>query len=99
MTDAAAATDGTAVTRPRLIEYRDCTDDVCARQQVLETKQGARNTYELVHSTAGYECAGAAMRWTDEYYAVRFFDHALNAMYGKRFSKAEDAWKYLASRQ
>lgn len=85
-------------TMPRMIEYRDCTDEMHAKTEILETKQGMRNTYNLIHSTSGYECAGAAMRWTDEYYAVRFFDNVLNAMYGKRFSKLDEAKQYLEAR-
>lgn len=86
------------MTIPQIIEYRDCTDAMHAKQTTLETKQGARNTYNLIHSTAGYECAGAMMRWTNEYFAVRFFDNALNAVYGIRFDNQADARKFLASR-
>lgn len=86
-------------TMPRIIDYGQCTDDMHAKVTVLESRQIGRNEYKLIHSTAGYEAAGAAMRWTDEYYAVRWFDNALNAMYGKRFSTLAPAKQYLDSRQ
>lgn len=48
-------------------EYKDIKDDEFSKRTILASGMGSFNrNYDLVHKTAGYECAGSCARYTNE---------------------------------
>jgi hypothetical protein len=72
-------------------EYRD----ISAQEYAIRTElarswsDAVHGIVRLVHSTAGYEVAGSAARFTNEYFAVRF--QLGNATHGRRFKSEAEA--------
>src|SRR5690348_7658146 len=54
-----------------LAEYGELNETNKAQVTILDTVEGDRKTYSLIHSTPGFESAGSCARWTNGYYAVR----------------------------
>lgn len=69
----------------RVIEYSQVTDQNRARKVAIQQS----GKYTLSHSTQGYECAGSAARWTDEFWSVTFYMD--NALHGRRFTSEQAA--------
>lgn len=75
-----------------MIEYAQIPADSSTRvDQIAQgvMKQFRRDCY-LIHSTEGYEPAGSMARWTNEYYAVIFYD-ASGSRNGRRFKASDKA--------
>lgn len=74
-----------------IAEPRDIgRDDPRPIETVLNTKTGwGRAQVRLVAVTAGWACAGSAMRWDNGYYAV--FWEASGARHGSRYHTFDDA--------
>lgn len=72
---------------PRLVEYGDVLAGRAPRSDVTQHGEAfsarVRAVVQLVSATAGYEPAGAAMRWTDGFWAVWWEAHG--ARQGQRF--------------
>lgn len=60
-----------------------------SERETIDKVHTGRHTYYLVRATAGYEIAGSAMRWTDEYYAVEVWVDG--ARHGRRHKTLEEA--------
>lgn len=65
--------------------------DELSKIQVFNTKFNERGTeYKLLQSSAGYECAGSMMRYTEGYYACRYTLKD-GTQGGKRYKNFDDA--------
>ncbi len=79
-------------TKPYIAEYGDLTSADMATRTVIERGYihgGSFQSAELVLSSAGYECAGSAARWTDGYWSVETYFNG--ARHGRRFKTEADA--------
>lgn len=72
-----------------MIEYRNVPAGAMAKRTVLACGLSARHrvTYELIYSTAGYECAGSCARETNEKWGAIFTDS--NGTTGGQWFKTE----------
>ncbi len=71
-----------------IAEYRDVEDKMATRT-VLATS----GKYRLMHSTAGYECAGSCARSTNEKWGVLFDDRGCS--HGQWFRTEPEAREHL----
>lgn len=70
-------------TYPKLAEAGTVPDTLRSVEKTVEARNAKGKTYWLTQATAGYEPAGAMLRWTDGYWAVTFRDGG--ASNGRRF--------------
>ena len=79
-------------TYPTIAEYHDIKNAPKSVVTILASNPNPVNlgrVYNLKHHTAGYECAGAMARWTEEHWSVTFYsDSAIN---GRAFKSEEQA--------
>ena len=78
-------------TYPKIAEYGTL---VVNEHRAIWTKIAERSgeygrRYQLAHSTAGYEPAGAAARWTDGYWVARIVDSS-GTTHGRQFGLDSD---------
>jgi N12 class adenine-specific DNA methylase len=88
-----------AAEAPERAPLGQITDDAPPELRSSRTELDARpnprgdRPWTLTHHTAGYEAAGAALRWTDEKWSVRTFQDG--AGHGRSFRSESEARDYL----
>lgn len=85
--------------RAEIAEYKDVEIKDFSVRTVLSSKTIGNRTYNLVHRTKGWECAGSCVRMACEAYGVLFeFENATHGQWFLDIDEAQDTFSKWTER-